>query len=249
MAVCEVCKNRFFLRRLNARLDIPEYRSMTGFWPWLEVRVCDGCLQAYEVEFMERLRLLAPEVLENDEPIAQEVCLACGTIQPRDSWRRVSRWVAADGRAARRATFYLCPRHEDLPYVEGIVVSSNLADVGRMNAVLDELPVAGAALLARVEGWRPETGQGPAAALDFKADRTRDGAAQAAMDFWTAAPDGLDAKAAWLGPIRKDYKLRYRLDLVRDFADGRREALVIVRLGRDHFATYRTAGRRPPKHP
>ncbi|MCX5684040.1 MAG: hypothetical protein NT049_10190, partial [Planctomycetota bacterium] len=131
MAVCEICDKRYLLRPLNARLDIPEYRMMTGFWPWVEVRVCDACLDDYDRDFNERLRLLAPGVLENDDPVAEEVCLACGTIESHGRWHLVSRWVDGENRPARRATFHLCHQHKDLPYVEGIVVSSNLLDVQR----------------------------------------------------------------------------------------------------------------------
>jgi hypothetical protein len=252
MAVCDICGTRYLFRPLNARLDIPEYRAMTGFWPWGEVRVCDACLADYDREFTERLRLLAPDVLENDEPVAEEVCLACGTIDSHGPWRLVSRWVDAENRPARRASAHLCHRHKDLPYVEGIVVSSNLLDVERMESVLDELPAAGGDLLARVEGWRvaqqsshdrlalPGATSGPPGAMDFTPGRKRDAVAHFALKFWKAKPDGLDAKAAWLGPVRKDYRLRYRLDMVRDFVTPQRETLSIVRVGRDSFATYRT---------
>jgi hypothetical protein len=248
MAVCEICDKRYLLRPLNARLDIPEYRMMTGFWPWAEVRVCDACLEDYDREFAERLRLLAPDVLENDEPVAEEVCLACGTIEPHGGWHLVSRWVDGGNRPVRRATFYLCGQHKDLPYVEGIVVSSNLLDLPRMEAVLDELPAAGGDLLARVEGWRvAQATSGPPGAMDFAPGWKRDAVAAFALESWKAKPAGLGAKAAWLGPIRKDYRLRYRLDLVRDFATHQREALSIIRVGRDSFATYRTMARTPGK--
>ena len=247
MAVCDICDKRYPLRPLNRRLGVPEYRMMTGFWPWGEVRVCDACLEDYDREFTERLRLLAPDVLENDEPVAQEVCLACGTVDPHGGWHRVSRWVDAANRPARRATFYLCGRHKDLPYVEGIVVSSNLTAPAQMKAVLNELPAAGGDLLARVEGWQPQAGKGPPEALDFTPARHEDDAAAAALAYWAAKPDGLEAKAAWLGPIRKDYRLRYRLDLVRDFSGGRRETLSIVRTARDRLATYRTVVKAPVK--
>ena len=39
MATCSACRKSFFLKRLNRRLAVPEYRSMTGFWPWLPVRL------------------------------------------------------------------------------------------------------------------------------------------------------------------------------------------------------------------
>jgi hypothetical protein len=203
------------------------------------VRVCSGCLDGYDREFVERLHLLAPSVIENDEPVSQQVCLACGTIESPGPWREASRWVAADGTPTRRARFFLCSRHGDLPYVEGIIVSSNLAAPDRMASVLSELPTAGSDLLARVEQWRPEVGSGPAGAQDFTASRRHGEAAAAAMEFWSASPEGLEAKAAWLGPIRKDYRMRYRLDLIRDFAGGRRETFTVVRLGLDRFATYR----------
>ncbi|MCX5653429.1 MAG: hypothetical protein NTY65_02090 [Planctomycetota bacterium] len=240
MAVCDICEKRRLFRRLNPRLEVPEYRAMTGFWPWVELRVCDACLADYDREFTERLRLLAPDVLENDEPVAMELCLACGSLESHGRWHQASRWVDAENRPARRATFYLCHRHKDLPYVEGIVVASNLLDAERMQAVLDELPAAGADLLTRVEGWRPEAGHGPPGAMDFTPGWKRDAVATFALDFWKTKPDGLKAKAAWLGPVRKDYRLRYRLDLVRDFATHQRETLSIVRIGTDLFATYRT---------
>ena len=248
MAVCDICDTRYLFRPLNARLDIPEYRAMTGFWPWGKVRVCDACLADYDREFTERLRLLAPDVLENDEPVAEEVCLACGTIDSHGRWHLVSRWVGAENLPARRASAHLCHRHKDLPYVEGIVVSSNLLDVERMESVLGELPAAGGDLLARVEGWRvAQATSGPPGAMDFTPGRKRDAVARFALEFWKAKPDGLDAKAAWLGPVRKDYRLRYRLDMVRDFATPQRETLSIVRIGRDLFATYRTMARMAAK--
>ena len=247
MTVCDICDTRHIFRPLNRRLDIPEYRMMTGFWPWVELRVCDACLADYDQEFTERLRLLAPDVLENDEPVSMELCLACGSLDSHGRWHVVSRWVDAENRPTRRAKFYLCHRHKDLPYVEGIVVSSNLTDVWRIQDVLDELPGAGGDLLARVEGWRPETGKGPPGAMDFTPGRKRDAVARFALEFWKAKPDGLDAKAAWLGPVRKDYRLRYRLDMVRDFATPQRETLSIVRVGRDLFAMYRTMAGTPAK--
>jgi hypothetical protein len=42
--------------------------------------------------------------------------------------------------------------------------------------------------------------------------------------------------------VRQDYKLRYRLDLARDFTDGRRETLVVLRTAPEALATYRLAG-------
>ncbi len=240
MAVCASCGERYLWGGLEHRLAIPEYRAMTGFWPWVSVRVCSTCLDAYDREFVERLHLLAPGVLENDEPVAQQVCLACGTISSHGPWRGASRWVTADGKPTRRAKFFLCDRHADLPYVEGIIVSSNLTSLERMKSVLAELPSVGSDLLARVEKWRPEDGTGPAGARAFTPTRRRDDAAVAAKEFWSAAAPGLEAKAAWLGPIRKDYRMRYRLDLVHDYTGGRRETFSVVRLGRDRFATYRT---------
>jgi len=62
-----------------------------------------------------------------------------------------------------------------------------------------------------------------------------------ALDFWQGRPEGLVAKAAWLGPVRKEYRMRYRLDLVREDDAGRRETLSVVRLGDDRFAATRTA--------
>jgi hypothetical protein len=240
MGRCAQCGKHYWFRGLSRRLDIPEYRAMTGFWPWGAVRVCDACLEEYDREFNERLHLLAPDVIENDEPIVQPVCLACGTVESPGPWREASRWVGPNGGPARRATFFLCPHHADFPYVEGIVVSSNLTDLARMKSVMNELPTVGGDLLARVEKWRPEDSKGPAGALDFVPAHTRDQVAQAALDYWQQSPEGLEAKAAWLGPIRKDYRMRYRLDLVRDFAGGRRETLTVVRTGLDRFATYRT---------
>ena len=104
---------------------------------------------------------------------------------------------------------------------------------------MNELPTVGSDLLARVEHWRPEEGTGPLEAVDFVPARSRDAAAQAALEFWQAAPNHLEAKAAWLGPIRKDYRMRYRLDLVRDYSNNRRETLVFVRTALDRFASYR----------
>jgi hypothetical protein len=240
MAVCASCNKRYLWRGLSRRLAIPEYRAMIGFWPWGAVRICDACLDSYDREFIERLHLLAPGVMENDEPVAQQVCLACGTTESPGPWHEASRWLAADGQLTRRARFFLCSRHQDLPYAEGIVVSSNLTKLDRMQSVLNELPTAGSDLLARVEHWRPEEGKGPTGAMDYTAAQTRDDAAQAAMEYWTATPQGLEAKAAWLGPIRKDYRMRYRLDLVRDYTTGRRETLKIVRTALDRFTMYRT---------
>jgi hypothetical protein len=227
-------------RRLRRLLTVPEYRAMTGVWPWITEPVCDACLDDYEREFTERLRLLAPQVLENDEPVVEKVCLSCGAQESPGPWRQASRWVGRDNLPIRRAKFYLCNTHRDLPYVEGIVVSSNLMDVRRIRAVLDELPAAAPNLLQRVEQWSPEEGNPPPKGLDFEMFRTRDQAADDALAFWKATPEGIAAKAAWLGPIRKDYRLRYRLDMVRDYVTGRRESFIVVRLAVNRFATYRT---------
>jgi len=240
MARCDVCKERFLLKGLNRRLAIPEYRAMVGIWPWIPVRVCDACLEAHERDFLDRLRLLAPQVLENDEPIVAPVCLACGAVESAGGWRDASKWLDAAGRPVRRARFHLCGRHAGAVYIDGIVVSPNLSSAERLAEALDELPAAGADLLARVEGWRPGEAAGPAGATHFKPDLSRGATAAAeAIRFWQEAPAGLEAKAAWMGPVRKDYRMRYRLDLVRDFSDGRRESLILVRTGPDEWTTYR----------
>ena len=104
MAVCDICEKRYLFRGLNPRLEVPEYRAMTGFWPWVELRVCDACLADYDREFTERLRLLAPDVLENGEPVAMELCLACGSLESHGRWHQASRWVDGESRPVRRAT-------------------------------------------------------------------------------------------------------------------------------------------------
>jgi hypothetical protein len=240
MSTCAACGKRHLWRRLGRRLAIPEYRMLTGFWPWIDVRVCDGCLENYDREFAERLHLLAPDVLENNEPVVERVCLVCGTLESPGEWREAWRWVTAEGRPARHARFFLCSRHADFPYVDGIIVSSNLTSLDRMKAVLNELPTVGSDLLARVEHWRPEEGKGPPEAAGFAAGLTRDQAAEAALHYWRQPAEEVDAKAAWMGPIRKNYRMRYRLDLVRDYAGGRREVLTVVRTALDRFTTYRT---------
>lgn len=245
MAVCHVCRKRYLLRPLNRRLAIPEYRAVIGFWPWVPIRVCDQCVAAHDRNFKERLALLAPDVMENDEPVAQRVCLACAATESAGSWQEAAKWVDAAGHPARRAKFRLCRQHADLPYADGIVVSTNLADAQRLGAVLDELPTVGGEILERVEGWRPPAGRGPAGAIDFTPDQGHADAADATFRFWQEAPPGLDAKAAWLGPIRKDYRLRYRLDLVRDLIGGRRETLTVIRTASDRYTTYRTVAAAP----
>ena len=238
MARCDACKERFLLKGLNRRLAIPEYRAMVGIWPWIPLRVCDACLEAHERDFLDRLRLLAPQVLENDEPIVGHVCLACGAVESAGGWREASKWLDAAGRPVHRARFHLCGKHAGAVYIDGIVVSPNLSSAERLAEALDELPAAGADLLERVEGWRPGEAAGPAGATHFKPALSRDAAA-AAFRFWQEAPAGLEAKAAWMGPVRKDYRMRYRLDLVRDFSDGRRESLILVRTGPAEWTTYR----------
>jgi len=238
MARCDACKERFLLKGLNRRLAIPEYRAMVGIWPWIPVRVCDACLEAHERDFLDRLRLLAPQVLENDEPIVGHVCLACGAIESAGGWREASKWLDAASRSVRRARFHLCGKHTRAVYIDGIVVSPNFSSAERLAEALDELPAAGADLLARVEGWRPGEAAGPAGATLFKPDLSRDAAAAEAFRFWQEAPAGLEAKAAWMGPVRKDYRMRYRLDLVRDFSDGRRKSLILVRTGPAEWTTY-----------
>ncbi len=245
MAVCDVCKGRLGLKRLHRRLAIPEYRSMIGFWPWIHIKVCDDCVTGHDRDFRERLALLAPDVFENDEPIVRKVCLACGAAEADVAWHPQSKWTDAAGRPARRATFYLCGDHADLPYVDGIVVGTNLVSRSRMAEVLEELPVVGPDLVKRVERWDPEQDHGPAGAADFAAERGSDEVLDDAMQFWEGTPEGLEARAAWLGPVRRDYRMRYRLDLVRDFDDGRREAFVVIRTGPEAFTTYRTAGQAP----
>ena len=114
-----------------------------------------------------------------------------------------------------------------------------------MAVVLEELPVVGPDLVKRVERWDPEQDHGPAGAADFAAGRGSDDVLTGAMQFWQDKPEGLEARAAWLGPVRRDYRMRYRLDLVRDFDDGRREAFVVIRTGPEAFTTYRTLGQAP----
>jgi len=249
MAVCSSCKKKQS-GRLAARLAVPEYRAMTGYWPWVEVQVCGDCVAGHDRDFRERLGLLAPQVIENDEPIVERVCVACGAIEPGKEWPESAKWIGADGRPVRRARFFLCDEHRAAPYVDGIVVSTNLVDTAAVAAVVAELPTVTGDILARVEGWRPDGAGAPAAgadvqssppgSTDFTPDRRPAEAVAAAMEFWKEAPAGLDARAAWLGPVRKDYRLRYRLDLVRDYKDGRCETFTIVRTAPDRLATYRT---------
>jgi hypothetical protein len=238
MAVCDVCKKKQS-GRLARRLAIPEYRAMTGIWPWQPVEVCAECEPAHDRDFRERLGLLAPQVLENDEPVVERVCLACGAVDPDDAWPESAKWIDADGQPTRRARFYLCDAHRDTAYVDGIIVSTNLSDTARMAAVVEELPTVAGDVLARVEGWRPEEGAAPAGSVDFAPARSPGEALAAAMAFWQACPADLDARAAWMGPVRRDYRLRYRLDLVRDFKDGRRETFTLIRTAPERIATYR----------
>ena len=245
MSACDVCRKRAGKRKLHHRLAIPEYRSMIGFWPWVTLQVCDQCLAAHDRDFRERVALLAPSIIEDDEPVVRQVCLACGAAETDTAWHEASKWVDAHGKPVRRARFYLCGEHAGRAYVDGIIVSSALADGEHMAEVLGELPAAGADLIKRVERWDPAARQGPEGALDFAAGRNRRETLAGTMRFWTESPAGLEAKAAWMGPIRRDYRLRYRLDLVRDTADGRRETFTVIRTGPEEFATYRTAAAAP----
>ena len=245
MPECDVCRKPVPGRRLSRRLAIPEYRAMTGFWPWVEVRVCDACVEAHDRHFRERVALLAPQVIEDDEPVVRQVCLACGTTEEDAGWHEASKWVDAAGRPVRRARFYLCGEHAGRPYVDGIIVSTALADAERLAEVLAELPAAGPELIRRAERWDPQDGRGPDGAADYTAGLSPDATLAAAARFWQESPPGLEAKAAWMGPIRKDYRLRYRLDLVRDTADGRRETLTVLRTGPAAFTTYRNSGDAP----
>jgi hypothetical protein len=239
MAVCGVCRKKKS-GRLGQRLAIPEYRAMTGYWPWVEIPVCEECAAAHDRDFRERLGLLAPQVLENDEPVVGRVCLACGAVDEDKAWPEASKWIDMAGRPTLRARFYLCEAHRDEAYIDGIVVSTNLADTARMAAVMGELPTVTSEMLARVEGWRPEDGSVPPGSVDFMGGRTPAEALAAGMAFWQACPSGVLARAAWLGPVRRDYRLRYRLDLMRDYAGGRRETFTMVRTGPEKMATYRT---------
>jgi len=242
MARCDICKREAPRGRLHRRLQIPEYRSMIGFWPWGFLRVCDDCVTAHERNLRERVLLLARDVVENDEPIVRRVCVACGKAETGEGWRQASKWLDAAGRPVRRCTFSLCGDHADVPYAEGIVVSSNLVGRALLARLVDELPTVSPSIVERAEGWHPGAGGGPEEAKDFAPGRPRDEAVDAALAWWLDAPNGLEAKAAWLGPVRRDYKMRYRLDLVRDFTDGRREALAVLRTGPEAFATYRLTG-------
>jgi len=243
MAVCDICKRETPRGRLHRRLQVPEYRSMIGFWPWLFIRVCDDCVTAHDRNLRERVHLLARDVVEGDEPIVRRVCVACGQAETDVAWRRASKWLDADGRPTRRCRFYLCGEHADVPYAEGIVVASNLAGRGPMAQLVAELPTVSPAIVERAEGWQVEAGGGPPGSGAFTADRPHDETVEAALAWWQATPDGLEAKGAWLGPVRRDYKMRYRLDLARDFADGRRETFVVLRTGPQTLATYRLAGK------
>ncbi|MFO8014251.1 MAG: hypothetical protein R6X20_13205 [Phycisphaerae bacterium] len=242
MAECDICKTDVPRGRLHRRLQIPEYRSMIGFWPWVVIRVCDQCVTAHDRNLRQRVHLLARDVVENDEPIVRRVCVACGEAETDVAWHQASKWLDAGGRPVRRCTFYLCGDHAGAVYAEGIVVSSNLTGRGPMARLVDELPTVSPSIVERTERWNPGAGGGPPEADGFTPDRSRDAAVAAALAWWLEAPDGLEAKAAWLGPMRQDYKMRYRLDLARDFADGRRETLVVLRTGPEALATYRLAG-------
>jgi len=242
MAQCDVCQAQTPRGRLHRRLAIPEYRSMIGFWPWLFIHVCDGCVTAHDRNLRERVHLLAPGVVENDEPIVRRVCLVCGEAETDVAWHQASKWLDARGRPVRRCTFTLCGEHAGAVYAEGVVVSSNLTGRQAMAALVDELPTVSPSIIERAEGWQPGAGSGPPDAEAFAPGLGRDEAARAALAYWQASPEGLEAKAAQMGPVRRDYRMRYRLDLIRDFADGRRERLVVMRTGPEAFATYRLAG-------
>jgi len=248
MPQCNVCRRNTPQVRLHERLALPEYRSMIGFWPWITVRVCDGCVAAHDRNLRERVHLLARDVVENDEPIVRRVCVACGQADPDADWHEAAKWIDAAGAPTRRCRFYLCGAHARVPYAEGIVVSSNLTGPEPMAALVDELPTVSPSIVARAEGWHIGSGQGPAEAEAFAPDRSRNEALEAALAWWEASPDGLDAKSASLGPVRRDYKMRYRLDLVRDFDDGRRNTLAILRTSPEAFATYRLAGKAVTGH-
>jgi hypothetical protein len=240
MSVCDVCKKRFVLKRLKPRLAIPEYRAMIGFWPWVALEVCDDCAPRHDRNFAERLKLLAPDVIENDEPIVRPVCLACAAVETDGAWHEAAKWVDPNGRPVRRSRFSLCEAHRGAVYADGIVISSNLAGAEALRSVLDELPAVTEALVARAAGWSLTRDDGPAGAADLRANRTQEETLADAAAFWQASPDGLEAKAAWLGPVRKDYRMRYRLDLVRDYAAGRRESLIVIRTSPTRFTTFRT---------
>ena len=242
MAQCDLCKTDVPRGRLHRRLQVPEYRSMIGFWPWVFITVCDQCVTAHDRNVRERVHLLARDVVENDEPIVRRVCVACGEAETDVAWHQVSKWLDAEGRPVRRCTFYLCGDHADAVYAEGIVVSSNLTGREAMARLVDELPTVSPSIVERTERWNPGADGGPPEAADFTPGRSRDEAVEAALAWWLEAPDGLEAKAAWLGPVRQDYKMRYRLDLARDFVDGRRETLVVLRTAPETYATYRLAG-------
>ena len=158
------------------------------------------------------------------------------------AWHQASKWLDARGRPVRRCTFTLCGEHAGAVYAEGVVVSSNLTGRQAMAALVDELPTVSPSIIERAEGWQPGAGSGPPDAEAFAPGLGRDEAARAALAYWQASPEGLEAKAAQMGPVRRDYRMRYRLDLIRDFADGRRERLVVMRTGPEAFATYRLAG-------
>jgi hypothetical protein len=242
MPECDVCKQQVPKGRLHQRLQVPEYRSMIGFWPWIFLRVCDNCVTAHDRNLRERVHLLARDVVENDEPIVRRVCVVCGEAETDVAWHEASKWVDAAGRPVRRCTFYLCGEHAGAVYAEGIVVASNLAGREAMARLVDELPTVSPSIVQRAERWTPGAGQGPPEAQAFAPHVSCDEAVDAAVAWWGESPEGLEAKGAWLGPVRRDYKLRYRLDLARDFADGRRETLVVLRTGPEALATYRLAG-------
>ncbi len=242
MAECDICKRAVPRGRLHRRLQLPEYRSMIGFWPWVFIRVCDDCVTAHDRNLRERVLLLARDVVENDEPVVRRVCAACGQAETDAAWHQASKWLDADGRPTRRCTFYLCGEHADAVYAEGIVVASNLTGIEAMARLVAELPTVSPAIIERAEGWHVGTAGGPPEAEAFTPEASADEAAHAALAWWQERPEGLQARGAWLGPVRRDYKMRYRLDLARDFADGRRETFALLRTGPDTLATYRLAG-------
>ncbi|MDK1030508.1 MAG: hypothetical protein QGD94_00715 [Planctomycetia bacterium] len=244
MARCDICAEGGFGKRMHFRLAIPERRAMTGFWPWLRRRVCVKCLAQYDRRFLQRLKLLAPDVIADDEPVTQRVCLCCGTVKSVGRWREASKWVDGEGRPTRRARFSLCSSCSKKIYFDDIIVSSNLVDTRAMEELLEELPRAGAELLKRVEGWSPDDAESSAAgAEDFRTGLSLSETCRRAFDFWSGDSGRVAAKAAILGPRRRDYKLHYRLDLLRDMGEEekapKREQLCIVRTADEMFASYR----------
>ena len=239
MGRCSRCGRKRLLLGFPRRLAMPELRAMVSHWPWHRVEVCPRCAEAFQKEFAERLRLLAPDAVADEGEVTAEVCLLCGNQGADATCVESGRWVDASGRAVA-TRFRVCDLCRGKVLVNSIVSAAELRSGADFEKLLRGLPEVSADLVQRTEGWSPAEGAGPAGSSGVERELGVEAAVNEAESFWSTTPepiaeaDGTPVRGATLKPDRHG-AIRTHLELL--WRSGRRDTSIEAAL-----RVYRTAG-------